>query len=103
MILYNAPCNKTIEVKKKKMEWENFRANQISKSEKISVPSILRLGRDDTIKVEVYALQYQISIHTSLHNFLENYNQDQKKLINIQLGEAIFNFSSQLETSKQYL
>ena len=103
MILYNAPCNKTIDIKKKRMEWENFRANEISKSEKISVPSIIRLGRDDTIKVEVYALQYQISIHTSLNNFLENYNQDQKKLINIQFGEAIFNFSSQLETSKQYL
>ena len=103
MILYNAPCNKTIEVKKKKMEWENFRANQISKSKKISVTTIVTLGRDDKIKGEVHALQYQISIHTSLQKFLENYNQDQKNLIKIQFGEAIFNFSSQLETLKQYL
>ena len=103
MILNNAPCNEVIEFEKKRQEWENFRANQISKSKKISVSSIPRLGRDETIKGEVHALQYQISIYTSLQKFLENYNQDQKNLIKIQFGEAIFHFSSQLETLKQYL
>ena len=103
MILNNAPCNEAIEFEKKRQEWENFLANQISKSKKISVSSIPRLGRDETIKGEVHALQYQISIYTSLQKFLENYNQDQKNLIKIQFGEAIFHFSSQLETLKQYL
>ena len=103
MILNNANCNAAIEFEKKMQEWENFRANQISKSKKISVTTIVTLGRDDKIKGEVHALQYQISIYTSLQKFLENYNQDQKNLIKIQFGEAIFHFSSQLETLKQYL
>ena len=71
MILNNAPCNEAIEFEKKRQEWENFRANQISKSKKIRVSSIPRLGRDETIKGEVHALQYQISIHTSLQKFLK--------------------------------
>ena len=71
MILNNANCNAAIEFEKKMQEWENFRANQISKSKKISVTTIVTLGRDDKIKGGVHALQYQISIHTSLQKFLK--------------------------------
>ena len=102
MIVYNVTCNMVREVEKKWLEWVDLRLNQISKSEKISANSILKLDTNTPKEGAVYALQYQISDHNSLQNFLENQDQVLKKEIKIKFGEAVLHFSRQLKILKQY-
>ncbi|MEC8636148.1 MAG: DUF4286 family protein [Bacteroidota bacterium] len=102
MIVYNVTCNVAPEVEKQWLEWIDLQLNDISKSEKISGSSILKLNTNNPKEGAVYALQYQISDHNSLQNFLENEDQVLKKQIKIQFGEAVLHFSSQLHIIKEY-
>ena len=102
MTVYNVTCNVAREVEKKWLKWVDLRLNQISKSEKISATTILKLTTNTPKEDAIYALQYQISDQNSIQNFLENEDQVLKKQIKIQFGEAVLHFSSQLKILKQY-
>ena len=102
MMVYNVTCSVAIKVEKKWIEWVDIQLDKISKSGNISAASILKLNSNTTNKGVVYALQYQISDHNTLQNFLENEDQTLKEQIEETFGEAILHFSSQLEIIKQY-
>ena len=102
MTVYNVTCNVARVVEKKWLKWVDLRLNQISKFEKISATSIIKLDTNTPKEDAIYALQYQISDHNSLQNFIENEDQVLKKQIKIQFGEAVLHFSSQLKILKQY-
>ena len=102
MILYNVTCNVTQEVENQWLEWVDLQLNNISKSEKIIGTSILKLNNNSPTEEAVYALQYQITDHNTLENFLNNEDKTQKDRIKMDFGEAALHFSSQLEIIKKY-
>ena len=102
MILYNVTCNVTQEVENQWLEWVDLQLNNISKSEKISGTSILKLNTNSPTEEAVYALQYQIKDHNTLENFLNNEDKTLKDRIKMDFGEAVLHFSSQLEIIKKY-
>ena len=72
MILYNVTCNVAKEIENQWLEWVDPQLNNISKSEKISGISILKLNTNISTEEVVYAIQYQIRDHNKLENFLNN-------------------------------
>ena len=102
MILYNVTCNVTQEVENQWLEWVDLQLNNISKSEKISGISILKLNTNISTEEVVYAIQYQIRDHNTLENFLNNEDKTLKDRIKMDFGEAVLHFSSQLEIIKKY-
>ncbi len=102
MILYNVTCYVALEIEKKWLEWNNLLLNELSKSENTKSISLLKLNTDTHIEVAVYAIQYNISNHNTLQNFLKNEDQVLKEKITSQFGEALLVFSSQLEIIKEY-
>ncbi len=102
MILYNVTCNVAPEVENQWLEWVDLQLNNISKSEKISGTSILKLNTNSPKEEAVYALQYQIKDHNTLENFLNNEDKTLKDRIKMDFGKAVVHFSSQLEIIKKY-
>ena len=102
MIVYNVTCNVTPKVENQWLEWVDLQLNNISKSEKIIGPSILKLNTNSQTEEAVYALQYQITDHNTLENFLNNEDKTLKDRIKMDFGEAVLHFSSQLEIIKKY-
>ena len=102
MIVYNVTCNVAPEVENQWLEWVDLQLNNISKSEKIIGPSILQLNTNSPTEEAVYALQYQITDHNTLENFLNNEDKTLKDRIKMDFGEAVLHFSSQLEIIKKY-
>ena len=101
MILYNVTCNVAPKVENQWQEWVDLQLNNISKSEKIIGPSILKLNTNSPTEEAVYALQYQITDHNTLENFLNNEDKTLKDRIKMDFGEAVLHFSSQLEIIKK--
>ena len=102
MILYNVTCNVAPEVENQWLEWIDLQLNSISKSEKISSTSILKLKSNSPSEKSVYALQYQIKDHNTLENFLNKEDKTLKDRIKMDFGETVLHFSSQLEIIKKY-
>ncbi len=102
MIVYNVTCNVAPEIEKRWLEWIDLQLNNLSKSEKISATSILKLNNNSSENEIVYALQYQIYNRDSLQSFLDNEDQVLKKRINTVFGKSVLHFSSQLEIIKKY-
>lgn len=102
MIVYNVTCNVAPEIEKRWLEWIDLQLNNLSKSEKISATSILKLNNNSSENEIVYALQYQIYNRDSLQSFLDNEDQVLKKQINTVFGKSVLHFSSQLEIIKKY-
>ena len=102
MIVYNVTCNVAPEVENEWLEWVDLQLNNISKSEKIIGTSILKLNTNSPTEEAVYALQYQITDHNTLENFLNNEDKTLKDRIKMDFGEAVLHFSSQLEIIKKY-
>ena len=102
MIVYNVTNNVAPEIEKRWLEWIDLKLDNLSKSEKISAPSILKLNSNNSENEAVYALQYQIYNRDSLQSFLNNEDQVLKKQINTVFGESVLHFSSQLEIIKKY-
>ena len=102
MILYNVTCNVTQEVENQWLEWVDLQLNNISKSEKISGIYILKLNTNISIDEVVYAIQYQIRDQNTLENFLNNEDKTLKDRINMDFGDAVIHFSSQLEIINKY-
>ena len=102
MICYNVTCNVAQEVENQCLEWVDLQLNNISKSEKISGTSILKLNTNSPAEEAVYALQYQIKDHNTLENFLNNEDKTLKDRIKMVFGEAVLHFSSQFEIIKKY-
>ena len=102
MIVYNVTCNVAPEVENEWLEWVDLQLNNISKSEKIIGISILKLNTNSPTEEAVYALQYQITDHNTLENFLNNEDKTLKDRIKMDFGEAVLHFSSQLEIIKKY-
>tara|TARA_B100000963_G_scaffold212152_1_gene184876 strand:- start:98 stop:382 length:285 start_codon:yes stop_codon:yes gene_type:complete len=90
------------EVENQCLEWVDLQLNNISKSEKITGTSILKLNTNNPTEEAVYALQYQIKDHNTLENFLNNEDKTLKDRIKMDFGEAVLHFSSQLEIIKKY-
>ena len=103
MIVYNVTCNVAPKVENQWLEWVDLQLNNISKSEKTIGTSILKLNTNNSPTQEaVYALQYQITDHNTLENFLNNEDKTLKDRIKMDFGEAVLHFSSQLEIIKKY-
>lgn len=102
MIVYNVTCNVALEIEKKWLDWVDLQLNELSKSEKITATSILKLDSKTPSEGAIYALQYHISDQITLQHFLKNEDQSLKKQIKIQFGDAVLHFSSQLEIIKEY-
>ena len=102
MIVYNVTCNVAPEVEKQWLEWVDLQLNDISKSEKISGTSILKLNTNKPLEGAVYALQYQISNHDLLQSFINIEDQALKEQIKMAFGESVLHFSSQLHIIKEY-
>ena len=102
MIVYNVTCNVAPEIEKRWLEWIDLQLDNLSKSEKISATSILKLNNNSSENESVYALQYQIYNRDSLQSFLNNEDQVLKKQINTVFGKSVLHFSSQLEIIKKY-
>ena len=102
MILYNVTCNVAQEVENQWLVWIDLQLNKISKSEKISGISILKLNTNISTEEVVYAIQYQIRDHNTLENFLNNEDKTLKDRINMDFGDAVIHFSSQLEIINKY-
>lgn len=102
MIVYNVTCNVAPEIEKRWLEWIDLQLDNLSKSEKISATSILKLNNNSSENEAVYALQYQIYNRDSLQSFLNNEDQVLKKQINTVFGKSVLHFSSQLEIIKKY-
>ena len=102
MILYNVTCNVTQEVENQWLEWVDLQLNNISKSEKICGISILKINTNISTGEVVYAIQYQIRDHNKLENFLNNEDKTLKDRINMDFGDAVIHFSSQLEIINKY-
>jgi len=102
MILYNVTCNVAPEVENQWLEWVDLQLNNISKSEKITGTSILKLNTNSPTEEAVYALQYQIKDHNTLENFLNKEDKTLKDRIKMDFGETVLHFSSQLEIIKKY-
>ena len=102
MILYNVTCNVTQEVENQWLEWVDLQLNNISKSEKIIGIYILKLNTNISTEEVVYAIQYQIRDHNTLENFLNNEDKTLKDRINMDFGDAVIHFSSQLEIINKY-
>ena len=102
MILYNVTCNVAQEVENQWLEWVDLQLNNISKSEKISGISILKLNTNISTVEVVYAIQYQIRDHNTLENFLNNEDKTLKDRINMDFGDAVLHFSSRLEIINKY-
>ena len=102
MIVYNVTCNVAPEVENEWLEWVDLQLNNISKSEKTIGTSILKLNTNSPTEEAVYALQYQITDHNTLENFLNNEDKTLKDRIKMDFGEAVLHFSSQLEIIKKY-
>ena len=102
MIVYNVTCNVAPEVENQWLEWVDLQLNNISKSEKIIGTSILKLNTNSPTEEAVYALQYQIRDQNTLENFLNNEDKTLKDRINMDFGDAVIHFSSQLEIINKY-
>ena len=102
MIVYNVTCNVAPEVENQWLKWIDLQLNNISKSEKISGISILKLNTNISTEEVVYAIQYQIRDHNKLENFLNNEDKTLKDRINTDFGDAVIHFSSQLEIINKY-
>ena len=102
MIVYNVTCNVAPEIEKRWLEWIDLQLYNLSKSEKISATSILKLNNNSSENEAVYALQYQIYNRDSLQSFLNNEDQVLKKQINTVFGKSVLHFSSQLQIIKKY-
>ena len=102
MILYNVTCNVTQEVENQWLEWVDLQLNNISKSEKIIGIYILKLNTNISTEEVVYAIQYQIRDQNTLENFLNNEDKTLKDRINMDFGDAVIHFSSQLEIINKY-
>lgn len=103
MIVYNITCNVAPEIEKRWLEWIDLQLDNLSKSEKISTTSILKLNTNSSENEVVNTLQYQIYNRDSLQSFLNNEDQVIKKQINTVFGKSVLYFSSQLEIIKKYL
>ena len=92
MIVYNVTCNVAPDIEKRWLEWIDLQLDNLSKSEKISATSILKLNNNSSENEAVYALQYQIYNRDSLQSFLNNEDnfsdQDWKNLY--ELAEDTF-------------
>lgn len=102
MIVYNVTCNVAPEIEKRWLEWIDPQLDNLSKSEKISATSILKLNTNSSENEAVCALQYQIYNRDSLQSFLNNEDQVLKKQINTVFGKSVLHFSSQLQIIKKY-
>ena len=102
MILYNVTCSVTQEVENQWLEWVDLQLNNISKSEKISGISILKLNTKSSTEELIYALQYKITDPNTLENFLNNEDKTLKDRIKRNFGDAVLHFSSQLEIINKY-
>ena len=102
MIVYNVTCNVTPEIEKRWLECIDPQLDNLSKSEKISATSILKLNTNGSENEAVYALQYHIYNRDSLQSFLNNEDQVLKKQINTVFGKSVLHFSSQLQIIKKY-
>ena len=102
MIVYNVTCNVAPEVENQWLEWVDLQLNNISKSEKTIGTSILKLNTNSPTEEAVYAIQYQITDHNALDNFLNNEDKTLKDRINMDFGDAVIHFSSQLEIINKY-
>ena len=102
MIVYNVTCNVAPEIEKRWLEWIDLQLNNLSKSEKKSATSILKLNTNSSENEAVYALQHQIYNRNSLQSFLNNEDKVLKKQINTVFGKSVLHFSSQLEIIKKY-
>ena len=102
MILYNVTCNVAQEVENQWLKWVDLQLNNISKSEKISGISILKLNTNISTEEVIYAIQYQIRDHNTLENFLNNEDKTLKDRITMDFGDAVIHFSSQLEIINKY-
>ena len=102
MIVYNVTCIVAPEVENQWLEWVDLQLNNISKSEKISGISILKLNTNFSTEEVVYAIQYQIRDHNTLENFLNNEDKTLKDRINMDFGDAVIHFSRQLEIINKY-
>jgi len=102
MIIYNVTCNVVLEAEKKWLDWIDLELNELSKSQKITATTILKLDNNTPSEVAIYALQYYISDQNTLQEFLKTEDQSLKKQIKTQFGDAVLHFSSQLEIIKEY-
>jgi len=102
MIVYNVTCNVAPEIEKRWLKWIDHQLYNLSKSEKISATSILKLNTNGSENEAVYALQYHIYNRDSLQSFLNNEDQVLKKQINTVFGKSVLHFSSQLQIIKKY-
>ncbi len=102
MIVYNVTCNVAPEIEKPWLKWIDPQLYNLSKSEKISATSILKLNTNGSENEAVYALQYHIYNRDSLQSFLNNEDQVLKKQINTVFGKSVLHFSSQLLIIKKY-
>ena len=102
MIVYNVTCNVAPEIEKRWLKWIDHQLYNLSKSEKISATSILKLNTNGSENEAVYALQYHIYNRDSLQSFLNNEDQVLKKQINTVFGKSVLHFSSQLLIIKKY-
>ena len=102
MIVYNVTCNVAPEVENKWLEWIDLKLNNISKSEKISCISILKLNTGSSTEELIYALQYKITDLNTLEKFLNNEDKTLKDRIKTDFGDAVLHFSSKLEIIKKY-
>jgi hypothetical protein len=91
-----------LEAEKKWLDWIDLELNELSKSQKITATTILKLDNNTPSEVAIYALQYYISDQNTLQEFLKTEDQSLKKQIKTQFGDAVLHFSSQLEIIKEY-
>jgi hypothetical protein len=57
MIIYNVTCNVVLEAEKKWLDWIDLELNELSKSQKITATTILKLDNNTPSEVAIYALQ----------------------------------------------
>ena len=102
MVVYNVTCNLELEVEKKWSEGIDEKLYVLLKHEKIIAPSSLKLNLSVPPKRSIYALDYNILDQNAVEQFIYNVDKILKEKISKEFGEAVLNFSSQLEIMKEY-
>mgnify|MGYP003319198146 CR=1 FL=1 len=102
MVVHNVTCNLELEVEKKCLEGIDEKLDDLLKPEKIIDPSSLKLNLSSPPKRSIYALHYKILDQNAVEKFIYNVDKILKEKIIKEFGEAVLNFSSQLEIMKEY-
>ena len=102
MVVHNVTCNLELEVEKKWSEGIDEKLFVLLKPEKIIAPSSLKLNSSAPPKRSIYALHYKILDQNVVEQFINNVGKILKEKIRKEFGEAVLNFSSQLEIMKEY-